>query len=315
MRKLIENLLKLGISIFLLWIILKNTNVNLLWHYITSINLPIYLLALLSTFLAFVLFAFRWYIFIRAYGLNISAMEAIKFVMISLTLGTILPSGAGPDVVRFLYGQKKNRHMRAELLSSIFMDRFIGLTSLIFLALIGIYMGIESLGPLKRIVWLILIAFLLTLLFLLSEAFDKLMERLFGNIQAFRIGERIRKLVKTFGMYRENKLPLLLCFLISLLMQSLFGISVYFIALSMGIHMDPIRTIFITASVNFITMIPITFSGIGLREGAFVFLIGHEIGKEAAVALSLIYYFTMMLAYSPGIIFFLLEPIREEKEG
>lgn len=314
MRRFLETLLKIAISAFLLWLILKNTDVRTLWHYISSMNLLKYSIAVLIAFTAFVLSAIRWYIFIRAYRLNISLLEAIKFVMIALSLGIVLPAGAGPDVIRFLYGQKKNRHMRAELLSSIFMDRFIGLTSLIFLALVGIYMGVEGLGSIKKLVWVILILFIVTLLFLLSEAFDKLMEKLFGNIQAFRIGERVRKLTKTFGMYRENKMALLFCFVVSLVMQSLFGLSVYFIAEAMDIHLDPVKSVFITASVNFITMIPITFSGVGLREGAFVFLLGEQIGKEAAVALSLIYYFTTIIAYSPGIIFFFLEPLKEKSE-
>ena len=313
MRKLLENLLKLGISVFLLWLVLHNVDLQKLWSYIRSINILLYIPAVLIAMTAFILSAIRWYVFIRAYGLNISIWEAIKFVMIALSVGIILPAGAGPDVVRFLYGQKKNRHMRAQLLSSIFMDRFIGLTSLIFLALVGIYMGVEGLETLKKVVWIILGGFLLTLMFLLSETFDRLMLKLFGNIKAFRLGERIEKFVKTFSMYRENKPALLLCFLISLTMQSLFGLSVYFIALSMGFHLDPIKAIFITASVNFITMIPISFSGIGIREGAFVFLLGQEIGREAAIALSLIYYFTTILAFSPGILFFLLEPIREKE--
>ncbi len=313
MRKLLENLLKLGISVFLLWLVLHNVDLQKLWSYIRSINILLYIPAVLIAMTAFILSAIRWYVFIRAYGLNISIWEAIKFVMIALSVGIILPAGAGPDVVRFLYGQKKNRHMRAQLLSSIFMDRFIGLTSLIFLALVGIYMGVEGLETLKRVIWIILGGFLLTLMFLLSETFDRLMLKLFGNIKAFRLGERMEKFVKTFSMYRENKPALLLCFLISLTMQSLFGLSVYFIALSMGFHLDPIKAIFITASVNFITMIPISFSGIGIREGAFVFLLGQEIGREAAIALSLIYYFTTILAFSPGILFFLLEPIREKE--
>ncbi len=313
MKKLLENLLKLGISVFLLWLVLHNVDLHKLWGYIRSINIPLYIPAILIAMTAFILSAIRWYVFIRAYGLNISIWEAIKFVMIALSVGIILPAGAGPDVVRFLYGQKKNRHMRAQLLSSIFMDRFIGLTSLIFLALVGIYMDIKGLEALRKVIWVVLAGFIITLLFLLSETFDRITLKIFGNIQAFRLGERIEKFVKTFSMYRENKPALLLCFLISLTMQSLFGLSVYFIALSMGFHLDPVKAIFITASVNFITMIPISFSGIGIREGAFVFLIGQEIGREAAIALSLIYYFTTILAFSPGIIFFLMEPIRDRQ--
>ncbi len=312
MRKLVENLLKLGISVFLLWLVLHNVDLRKLWDYISSIHVPLYIPSILIAMTAFVLSAIRWYVFIRAYGLDITVWEAIKFVMIALSVGIILPAGAGPDVVRFLYGQKKNRHMRAQLLSSIFMDRFIGLTSLIFLALVGIYMDVKGLETIKRVIWLILAGFIITLVFLLSEAFDRITLKIFGNIQALRIGERMEKFVKTFSMYRENKAALLLCFLISLTMQSLFGLSVYFIALSMGFHLDPVKAIFITASVNFITMIPISFSGIGIREGAFVFLLGQEIGREGAIALSLIYYFTTILAFSPGIIFFILEPIREK---
>jgi len=281
------------------------------FNHLKSLNIIYYIFAILVGFIGYVFSAIRWFIYTRAYKLKISLFQANKYVFVSLFLGLVLPAGAGVDLIRFFYAQRDNMDKRAEVLSSIFVDRLIGVIALVFLALIGVYFGIEKIRKVaNELIWimLFLIGFFI---FMLTPLFEKIIISLFGNIKKFRIGERIQKLINSFSLYKENKSVIISTFFISIIMQIFFGSSAYIISKALNFNLSPIEIILITSAINFITMLPISFSGIGIREGGFIFFLSDKIGIEGAVALSILYYFSGIFAYSPfGFIVFISEPVK-----
>jgi conserved hypothetical protein len=311
MRKAIFELVKILISVILIYIIFKNMDIRAFLNHLKSINLLLYLIAIVFGFIGYFFSAVRWFIFIKAYKLNVSFFEANKYVFVGLFLGLILPSGAGVDLVRFFYAQRNNLDRRAEVLSSIFVDRFVGVIALVCLALLGVYFGVEKIREVaKELIWimLLLIGFFI---FMLTPLFEKIILSLFGNVKRFRIGERIQKLINSFSLYKENKIVVISSFFISIIMQFFFGTSAFFISKALGFNLNLVEIILITSAINFITMLPISFSGIGIREGGFIFFLSDKIGLEGAVALSLLYYFSGILAFSPfGLVVFISEPVK-----
>ncbi len=311
MRKVIFELVKILISVILIYIIFKNMDIRAFLSHLKSINLLLYLIAIVFGFIGYFFSAVRWFIFIKAYKLNVSFFEANKYVFVGLFLGLILPSGAGVDLVRFFYAQRNNLDRRAEVLSSIFVDRFVGVIALVCLALLGVYFGVEKIREVaKELIWimLLLIGFFI---FMLTPLFEKIILSLFGNVKRFRIGERIQKLLNSFSLYKENKIVVISSFFISIIMQFFFGTSAFFISKALGFNLNLVEIILITSAINFITMLPISFSGIGIREGGFIFFLSDKIGLEGAVALSLLYYFSGILAFSPfGLLVFISEPVK-----
>ncbi|MDT7880649.1 MAG: lysylphosphatidylglycerol synthase transmembrane domain-containing protein [Candidatus Hydrothermia bacterium] len=311
MRKVIFELVKILISVILIYIIFKNMDIRAFLNHLKSINLLLYLIAIVFGFIGYFFSAVRWFIFIKAYKLNVSFFEANKYVFVGLFLGLILPSGAGVDLVRFFYAQRNNLDRRAEVLSSIFVDRFVGVIALVCLALLGVYFGVEKIREVaKELIWimLLLIGFFI---FMLTPLFEKIILSLFGNVKRFRIGERIQKLLNSFSLYKENKIVVISSFFISIIMQFFFGASAFFISKALGFNLNLVEVILITSAINFITMLPISFSGIGIREGGFIFFLSDKIGLEGAVALSLLYYFSGILAFSPfGLLVFISEPVK-----
>ena len=311
MRKVIFELVKILISVILIYIIFKNMDIRAFLNHLKSINLLLYLIAIVFGFIGYFFSAVRWFIFIKAYKLNVSFFEANKYVFVGLFLGLILPSGAGVDLVRFFYAQRNNLDRRAEVLSSIFVDRFVGVIALVCLALLGVYFGVEKIREVaKELIWimLLLIGFFI---FMLTPLFEKIILSLFGNVKRFRMGERIQKLINSFSLYKENKIVVISSFFISIIMQFFFGASAFFISKALGFNLNLVEIILITSAINFITMLPISFSGIGIREGGFIFFLSDKIGLEGAVALSLLYYFSGILAFSPfGLLVFISEPVK-----
>ncbi|MEO0196448.1 MAG: lysylphosphatidylglycerol synthase transmembrane domain-containing protein [candidate division WOR-3 bacterium] len=311
MRKWIIELLKISISIVLIYFIFKNMDLKAFFGHLKAINIPLYFLAIIIGLMGYVLSAIRWYIFTKAYKLNLTIFQANKYVFVSLFLGLILPSGAGVDLVRFIYAQKNNMEKRAEVLSSIFVDRLIGVIALACLALLGAYVGVERIRRVAtELIWIILIL-IGFFIFMLTPLFEKIIISMFGNIKKFRIGERVQKLLNSFSLYKEKKSLVFLSFFISILMQFFFGSCAFVISKALGFDLNPIEVILVTSAINFITMLPLSFSGIGIREGGFIFFLSDKIGIEGAVALSILYYFSGIFAFSPfGIFVLISEPVK-----
>jgi hypothetical protein len=56
-------------------------------------------------------------------------------------------------------------------------------------------------------------------------------------------------------------------------------------------------------------IVPISIGGWGVREGAFIFLLGHlGVSSAESFLLSVLFGLTLILASLPGIVFWLLEP-------
>ncbi len=159
-----------------------------------------------------------------------------------------------------------------------------------------------------------IVAGLVTTFFLsvviLSRRLRKVAIKLVERIKFLGIGNRVSSFLKAFEHYRENPYLVLLGFTISLFMQTLLGVGAYFIGVSIGVikmSVDLIffKTIVYTSLVNLITMVPVTIGGVGIREGGFVYLMGHYTGYEGAISISILYYLANIVASLPGMIFIL----------
>jgi uncharacterized protein (TIRG00374 family) len=116
-------------------------------------------------------------------------------------------------------------------------------------------------------------------------------------IKIFNSTKRFREL-----SFKEN----LQIFGLLFLYHSLGIVSAYLLALSLNIQITLFDIAWIRAAVNIITMLPISFAGLGVREGSIIFLLGnYGIKPDTAMAYSLLMFFNMTLvSLSGGVIEF-----------
>src|SRR5690606_15218003 len=94
--------------------------------------------------------------------------------------------------------------------------------------------------------------------------------------------------------------------------------AVHLIMLAMGLEIGILPMLIVFPLVTLVSMIPISIGGIGLREGAFVFFLsGYSVASIDAVAVSVLYYSTIVfLGIIGGIIFsfskYSVEEVRPE---
>lgn len=125
---------------------------------------------------------------------------------------------------------------------------------------------------------------------------------------------KYEKFTRDINILDYPKHVIINCFMVSLAGNILAILSLYFIVLSLGIQVGLLAVFIIFPLVTVISMIPISINGIGLREGAFVFFLkGYSVSSVNAVAISVLYFSTIIfLGILGGIIFLFLKLPLEE---
>ena len=299
MKKL-TNVIKIIVSLGLLIFILTRLEWKKLIYEIKATNYFFLIPATLLYFIAILLSAYRWVIFLKLRGIQLSLLQALKFYLISIFAGNFLPSG-GLDIVRALYAGRGSSVSVA--LAATFIDRLAGFYAILFyliLAAITLSMKAKTLLKLTIIGILLLLAFNLLL-------FTKQFYTWVNTIKRTRITIPIIKFLNSIYDFRSEWPVILKMFPVSILIQLCFSLVPIVMSPGLNVKIPFLESILLLPIINFVIMIPITVSGLGLREGAFIILYGDLIGREKSLLLSLFYYLTSIILSIIGWVLFLLD--------
>lgn len=256
-----------------------------------GISIPAFIGATFLYLFAQFVSSVRWKLFLpRTLGIR----KLFSLYLIGSFFNTLLPSIIGGDAVKgfYLYQTTRNGSLT---IASIFMDRYIGLVMLILICTIALPFGFGYFQG-SRIAWLVP---LIALSFIIASFL------IFG----LRLGQRI-KLISNFyyyfHTYRNQKNIIAKSMLLSAIVQFSGILSIYMLA--HGFRQDIPFTallVFVPLAVLFST-IPISISGLGMREGAYVVLLGLiNIKPEVATAISLSWFLAIVTSSLLGLVAYL----------
>jgi len=205
----------------------------------------------------------RWYLLVRAQELPIGFVEALQIGLIGNFVSIFVPAGLGLDGVRFLYAVQLCPERRLNVVSTLIMDRVLGLLALLGLG-VGFGVRLVAAGLVERVTWLIWLSGGVGLLLLgglatlwvvpkrLGEVLSRL--RFFGHVW------------EAFATYRQRLLVIELCMLLSLVgnLASFTAAFLGFRALGFAV---PLQVVYpLTAVVNLSSMLPLTPLGLGVSD-------------------------------------------------
>lgn len=274
-------------------------------------NANIYYLSLATALLLFGLMVgpVRWSRLLSAKGIHIPLRKLASYFFIGLFFNNFLPTIVGGDVARATYvAMESNR--KSEAFASTVVDRAIGFLALTVIVLF-ITLGFSHLVLNKNIFVIpVLVIFLLTVL--VSLFFNRaIFNRLVGllpRIRFFNLGSRLASVYGSIYSYREQKLPCLVAFGLSILLQSALITSNYFLGYSVGIRISPIYYFLFIPIISFMSMIPLSPNAIGIREGGYMLLFSQiGVTRSQALSLSFLNLFLVLLAALIGGLLFLFQ--------
>ncbi len=295
-KRFVVTSLKIVVSALLLALIVKKAGYDNVILHVRSVKVRFFLLSTAVYIVIAWLVALRWRILLDN---TYPARKLFSLHMIGNFFNTILPSSMGGDAVKayYLYRETKKGGLS---FGSVFLDRSLGLFARLFLGLVS---GAFAFRELKAIGMHLAIP----MLFAAFIAGSLLLIRL-------RIGRRFGAVMDFYDYVHSclrNRRLLFKTFLLSLAIQALLIVMIAALARGIGQTLSFTELFVFVPIILTIMIIPLSVSGFGVREGAFVLLFGLTgIPSSVSVSLSFLWFLSMAAASLIG----LAEYVRYKKK-
>lgn len=276
-------------------------------------------LSLLSAALLIVLKAVKWNVLIRTFGVSYPLSKSVQAWLVGFFIGTITPGRIG-DLSRAVY--LGGRLKPGTALTTVVVDRIIDITVLFAFAIGGtaVLMTTYSYADFFLTSVLFFAAFV-CLAFLLTkkDAVKFVVRPVFNRIVPESHKTHFRLTFNDFYsglnvMMKEKRRPLIASLSICVLSMFVLIFQYYFIVLSLNLDVSYQFLLLVIPVVSLLDTLPISFSGLGVRDISLVFffsLLG--LPAEAAVSTSVfIFFLAYVVVGLAGFAFWLKNPIRSK---
>lgn len=305
-RKRIATILRIVIGIALIAILVWRLDLSKILANISSIETRYLLYALIPYLLFIIVSAWRWQVLLDYKKFNIPFGRTLIIYFIATFFNNFLPTTIGGDVMRVLYSM---RERRADALATVLVDRILGFVGLFVFAFFAVlYLFIikrqTEFLPLTIIGLFIIIA--ITYLFFSERAYKKL-SPIVQKLKVFKIGDRLNRLHAAATDFSNAWKTITICVVQSVVIQALLAIGPFFVMKGMLIDKVDMLPFFVYIPIiNIVSMIPISFNALGVREYFYVLLFSRVgLTAETSVAISLVAFFLYFLLSLGGGIFFI----------
>lgn len=260
-----------------------------------------------SVFLGINPFAFVFAVLIYVFSLFVSTLRLrlllaedfgllrlFSLYLVGSFFNIFLPGIVGGDAVKAYYLYKESGRA-GRTIASVFMDRYIGFVALVSIGIAAFPFGLRYFKG-SWIEWALPLVVILFTLF--SVTF-------FG----LRLGSHLRPLREFYGhfqTYVKRKSLILKALLVSFFVQGLIILSVYVLSVGLGMDIPPLVFLMFFPVIVTVSSLPISISGMGLREASFVLLFGLVgVSPETSTALSLSWFLSMSAGSLPGLLVYI----------
>ena len=232
----------------------------------------------------------KWQIFVRAMGHEASVLSLMKLYTLGYFFNVFTPASIGGDVVRSYHLGAKLESQRDAAVAT-FLERFTGLLAMALLGVLFVLVGSEVTAGLEYAIFLVGAATTAVAVICFSTPLNQrtfawlrtLSTRLFRNEKRRASAHRLLgKLEVGMAAARGDKLLLVKGLLWSVLFHALTVVNTYVAARAVGWDSPSMTGLFVVVPlVLLVSMVPITPNGVGIQEGAFVFLLERIGGTRA----------------------------------
>lgn len=228
----------------------------------------------------------RWKVLLAVQDIQMSWLRTWQLFMVGMFFNLFMLGSTGGDVVKMFLTMRETTKNKAAALLSVFMDRVIGMLALIFLSVALLYFRYDQLSHAEGSA-----ALLRVLLWLLAAS----MAVIIGMFAVSALGwvhhlpawtplrGRIVEVSAACHLYAKAWRLTIWAFLVSFPLFAMFFTTFYCAARAFTDQLGLLDMFSVMPIVAVITAIPISISGIGLRESLFVQLLA-PFGVTAAVA-------------------------------
>jgi hypothetical protein len=279
---------KLALSFGLLWLVLAKVNVDSVLGILGKADPVLVVVWYLLVPIVMALSAWRW----RVLAPGLSYRTALKYTWIGAFFGHVLPGSIAGDVAKGVSLALKDSAARSGLAASIVAEKSIGLAALVLffdVACLVVYLlyGDES-AQIRHLAVIALVLSLVGVIAAVIGALVALRSDLFSARGRSGLVGRLAEGIGAAAQYYSNKPALLAeAFLISMAIHVVNIVATYLSFLALRIEAGWLLAAVIYPVVSVMLLIPISISGIGVRDATLAVLFTlFGLAAASGVALS-----------------------------
>lgn len=249
------------------------------------IPIQYYILGFLPFLLILIIYPIKWGYICKKQKMDLGYFFLMKTYLIGLFYGTVTPAGIGWHV-RIFNIRKKTKASIEKCLANSILDTQIGLLAVALVATIGTWYYIDYFPGLFPVMLLYFAVNVAAFVIFIkksggSRIFKIFIRPLIPNKYKGKLDQSVESLYEDIPRVRDLTVP----FALHLLIWIISGIQVYLVAQVFLVNVPLLDFILINGIAMAATgILPISVGGLGVREGAFVYLFTTVYGVAPQIA-------------------------------
>ena len=304
MKKTISTSLRIFISLALIFVLFRKIDFKGTLKVIANLNLFYFTLALVIFFILTILVFYRWKMLLDAHKVDVPLIRALNSFSGGLFLNLFTPSTIGGDLSRSIdLGAHTKRY--GVIAATVLLDRLSGFAGLVSVAIVSLIFGHRLIDDFSVYATVSLLACVLTGVFLIlfNQGIYNRLNRSISNpstslgispeqsrrAKRGKFLDNFKKLHSEIYFFRQHRGILCANFLFSIVIQTGASLFSYLILRSLNTRINMLYPLVFNPVITVITTIPISISGLGLRDASSIFFYSKAgVSKDIALAQSLL---------------------------
>ena len=299
---------KIAASVVLFALVLSRIDAAALGGVLSRTDPALFLIAVGISFAAYAVNTYKWQVLLAGAGSRVPFGLLVRLNFIGMFYNIVLPGQVGGEVMKGLRLARSGVGASTSAVSVI-ADRVTGLLALLLLGVVGALLS-PSVGGMRSdlLLWLVGLCFMLAVatVVLVTGRGIAPVARLGRalHLPSNPVSVRISKLVNELSPGSRSVSSLWVPLLISVVFQATSVWGNLLLCRALDIPVSYLQLLWVVAIVSLLQSLPISFAGIGVREGAFVYLLSLQgVSTSSALALSLLVFATqILLALAGGLV-------------
>jgi hypothetical protein len=305
------NMLKVIISLGVLALFLNQVDIGQALQLLREMAWLPFLAALFLFLSGSFVRAYRWGVLVWALGVQVSWWRLVGLYYVGTFFNQFLPTGVGGDAVK-MYELSRDDQKAAAAISSVLVDRFLGLFVLFAMALVALVGGQQIVTPqLRALIAVVFVLCLIAVALILQRSW---IEALGERLGVSQLLGRIRILRELYGsLHLYGTAALLRATAASVIWNLILIMGYYLLGRAVGIDLSVWYYFLFIPIISALLLVP-SVGGLGVREGGTAILFSQVVDEHRAGALALAYLITLWINALLGGALYILQGMREARE-
>ena len=295
--------LKLVLLFIIFYWIFKSVNIKDTLNVLEKTNLSYFFFAFLLGNLSNIFLTIKWGRLAGPLKIKSNFFELLKLNYISIFYSSFLPGQSSGELIKGLRLTKKESSIQ-KVWVPIFIDKITNLLMVFIIGFVAVLSDktFRTNSTLIFTISLLTVSFSVITLVLFSENTKHFINFLRDKlIQCLKFVKLKTDLLENFSLnylenYKKHNLLMFETLIWSALIKLPHVFAFYFLALSLNIDLNFIQCAWLFSIISLITLIPISFSGLGVRESTMIVILSQfGIERFNSLSLSILIFLTGIL--------------------